>query len=57
VFDNTKIKRFVLGFQATIPFHEGIRRTLAWFEADEKRRRVDDTVNQEMDMILDAYGE
>jgi len=57
VFDNSKIKRFVPGFQATIPFHQGIRRTLSWFNADEKRRRVDAAVNQEMDMILEAYGE
>lgn len=56
-FDNSKIKGFVPGFQATIPFHQGIRRTLAWFEADENRRRVDDAVKQEMDMILKAYGE
>ena len=57
VFDNSKIKGFVPGFQATIPFHQGIRRTLAWFDEDEKRRRVDAAVNQEMDMILEAYGD
>jgi nucleoside-diphosphate-sugar epimerase len=56
VFDNSKIKRFVPGFQATIPFREGIRRTLAWFAADEQRRRVDEAVNQEMDFILEAYN-
>lgn len=55
VFDNTKIKTFVPGFQAVIPFREGIRRTLAWFDADERRKRVDETVNQEMDEILKAY--
>lgn len=55
VFDNSKIKRFVPGFQATIPFREGIRRTLAWFAADEKRRRIDEQVNREMDLIIQAY--
>ena len=35
VFDNSKIKAFVPGFQATVPFREGIRRTLAWFAADD----------------------
>ncbi len=54
VFDNSKIKMFVPGYQAVIPFSEGIRRTLAWFDADEKRRRVDETVNKEMDRILKA---
>jgi nucleoside-diphosphate-sugar epimerase len=55
VFDNRKIKTFVPGFQAVIPFHEGIRRTVAWFDADKKRRRVDPAVNQQMDDILKAY--
>ncbi|HXR03994.1 MAG TPA: SDR family oxidoreductase [Verrucomicrobiae bacterium] len=55
VFDNRKIKTFVPGFQAVIPFHEGIRRTAAWFDADKKRRRVDPAVNQQMDRILKAY--
>jgi len=57
VFDNSKIKTFVPGFQASIPFRDGIRRTLAWFDADEKRRRIDETVNAEMDQILKAYTE
>ena len=54
MFDNSKIKAFVPGFQATIPFREGIRRTLAWFAADAQRQRIDETVNAEMDRILDV---
>jgi nucleoside-diphosphate-sugar epimerase len=57
VFDNSKIKSFVPGFQASIPFRDGIRRTLAWFAADEKRQRVDEAVNAEMDHILALYRE
>jgi nucleoside-diphosphate-sugar epimerase len=57
IFDNSKIKAFVPGFQASIPFREGIRRTLAWFDADESRRWIDPGVNAEMDRILAAYGE
>jgi hypothetical protein len=56
VFDNSKIKEFVPGFEAAVPFREGIRRTLAWFAADEERRRVDEAVNTEMDRILEAYA-
>jgi len=55
VFDNSKIKSFVPGFEATIPLRDGIRRTLDWFAADETRRRVDPTVNAELDRILAAY--
>jgi nucleoside-diphosphate-sugar epimerase len=57
VFDNTKIKSFVPGFQAGVPFEEGIRRTLAWFAEDARRRSVDEAVHKEMDLILQAYSE
>lgn len=56
VFDNSKIKAFVPGFRATIPFRDGIRRTLEWFAGDERRRRVDGAVNAEMDRILGVYA-
>jgi nucleoside-diphosphate-sugar epimerase len=56
VFDNSKIKEFVPDFHATIAFRDGIRRTLDWFAADERRRRVDQAVHAEMDRILRAYA-
>jgi nucleoside-diphosphate-sugar epimerase len=56
VFDNSKIEAFVPGFKARVPLREGIRRTLAWFDADEGRRRIDDAANAEMDAILDAFA-
>ncbi len=56
VFDNSKIKAFVPGFQATIPFRDGIRRTLDWFAADAQRQRVDAHVNASMDRIIAAFG-
>lgn len=55
VFDNGKLRKFVPGFRAVIPFREGIRRTIAWFEADERRRRVDESLVEEMDLIVSAY--
>jgi nucleoside-diphosphate-sugar epimerase len=56
IFDNSKIKSFVPGFQATISFQEGIARTAAWFEADAGRRVVSKEKNEMMDRILTAYG-
>jgi len=56
VFDNTKIKAFVPGFRAAIPFRDGIRRTLDWFGAEERRRNVEETANADMDRILEAYA-
>jgi nucleoside-diphosphate-sugar epimerase len=55
VFDNSKIKRFVPDYVATIPFHEGIRRTLAWFQADDKRMHVLSEDDAQIERILAAY--
>lgn len=55
VFDNAKIKRFVPGFQATVPFREGIRRTLAWFDADPARRQADAEAGAAWDRVIEAY--
>jgi hypothetical protein len=55
IFDNSKIKTFVPGFQATIPFYAGIRHTLDWFHADMKRQVIEPQVNAEMDRIIAAY--
>ncbi|MGC9360779.1 MAG: SDR family oxidoreductase [Anaerolineae bacterium] len=56
VFDNTKIKRAVPAFRATLPFAEGIRQSIAWYDAEPSRRVVDEEVDRRMDVIVDAYG-
>lgn len=56
VFDNSKIKRFVPGFAARTPFAQGIRRTLAWFEADRARQQIDAEMNQRWDRLTSAYA-
>jgi nucleoside-diphosphate-sugar epimerase len=55
IFDNTKIKTLVPDFRATIPFHKGIRDTLAWFDQDEARKVVMNPVNRTMDAIIEKY--
>src|ERR1035438_3572690 len=55
VFDNSKIKRFVPGYCATVPFEDGIRRTLAWFDADPARRQIDAEANARWDKLIAAY--
>jgi nucleoside-diphosphate-sugar epimerase len=55
ILDNSKIKRIAPDFRATIPFHLGIKRTLAWFEADPARRIVKKETHEMMDRILKAY--
>jgi nucleoside-diphosphate-sugar epimerase len=55
VFDNSKIKRFEPDYCATMPFRDGIRRTLAWFDADATRKQVDEEANARWDKLIDAY--
>ena len=55
IFDNTKIKRFVPGFTATIPFKQGIRRTIKWFEADPARQIIRKETNAWMEKIINQY--
>ena len=54
VFDNSKIKRLVPGYCATMPFREGIRKTLAWFDADTSRKQIDEEANARWDKLIDA---
>ena len=54
VFDNSKIEIFVPGFEAVISFREGTRRTAAWLDEREGRRRIDEALNEEIESILKA---
>src|ERR1041385_8454055 len=55
VFDNSKIKRFVPDFVATTRFRDGIKRTLAWFDADPARREANDADSATWDKLIAAY--
>jgi nucleoside-diphosphate-sugar epimerase len=55
IFDNSKIKRVVPDFAATIPFSQGAEEIIAWFDADPARQVVDAEANDLMDRIIAAY--
>jgi len=55
IFDNSKIKTFVPGFAATIPFKEGFKKTLAWFNDNPEYKTINDKVNRMIDRIINAY--
>lgn len=55
VLDNTKIKRFVPDFVATTRFRDGIRASIAWYDADPARRAVDEEANRRWDRLIEAY--
>ncbi len=57
VFDNTKIKTLVPEFKAVIPYHEGIRRTLAWLEDDPSRQLINPETEQQLDGLIAKYGQ
>lgn len=55
VFDNTKLKRLVPDFVATIPFEQGAREIAAWFDEDPARQQTDPQLNAVMDALVAAY--
>jgi nucleoside-diphosphate-sugar epimerase len=55
IFDNTKIKRLVPDFVATIPFSQGAREIIAWLDADPARRVVDEKMDRLEDRLVAAY--
>jgi nucleoside-diphosphate-sugar epimerase len=55
VFDNTKIKRAVPDFTCKVPWSEGVRRAIAWYEADPARQTIDAEMNRTWDTIIAAY--
>ena len=56
IFDNTKIKRLVPDFVATIPFRQGAEEIVAWYDADPARKVVDQRLDRLLDRIIDAYS-
>jgi nucleoside-diphosphate-sugar epimerase len=55
VFDNSKIKRFVPDFHCEVGWSAGVRRAIAWHEADPARMSLDDDMNRRWDTVIDAY--
>jgi len=56
IFDNSKVKRLVPDYVARIPYEQGAREIIAWYDADPARRQVNDALNVIIERILQAYG-
>jgi nucleoside-diphosphate-sugar epimerase len=54
VFDNSKIRAFVPGYTATVPFAQGVRDSVQWFAAHPERCTIDDRWNALCERILGA---
>jgi nucleoside-diphosphate-sugar epimerase len=55
LFDNAKIRRFVPDYVATTRYRDGIRRSIAWFDAEPRRREVDHEASATWDRLIAAY--
>ena len=55
VFDNTKIKRLVPDYVATIPFRQGAAEIVAWYERHPEAQQVDAKRDRLMDTLIGAY--
>jgi nucleoside-diphosphate-sugar epimerase len=55
IFDNTKIKRLVPDFNPAIPFEQGAREIMAWYDADPSRQTINPDLDAIIDRILQAY--
>ena len=55
IFDNGKVKRVVPDYVACIPFSQGAREIMAWYDADPARQVVDDALDTLIDQIIENY--
>jgi nucleoside-diphosphate-sugar epimerase len=55
VFDNSKVRRLVPDFTAAIPFANGAREILDWYDADSSRQHVDAAMDATMDKLVAAH--
>ena len=55
VFDNSKIKRLVPDYACEVPWAEGVRRSLAWFDSHPEFQTIDHEMNALWDRIISSY--
>jgi nucleoside-diphosphate-sugar epimerase len=55
IFDNSKLKRLVPGFTATVRFDQGVRTTLANIESHPELQKQDPEFDEWTDSIIAAY--
>jgi nucleoside-diphosphate-sugar epimerase len=56
VFDNSRVKSLVPGWQATIPFAEGVHEIVDWHLADVARQKVDAALDAAYDHLTQQFG-
>lgn len=54
IFDNRKIRQLVPQFRSTIPFWQGAREIIAWYDEDKSRQVVDSHIDGVQDQLIAA---
>ena len=55
VFDNAKLRSVVPDYLATVPFEQGAREIVEWYDEDPSRQRVDPRFDTLMDRLVETY--
>jgi nucleoside-diphosphate-sugar epimerase len=55
VFDNTKVRGVVPDFRPVIPFEQGAREIVAWYDEEPARQRVDARMDALMDKLIATH--
>ena len=55
VFDNSKLKSLVPDFKATMPFKEGIAKTIAYLESHPELQVIDIEYEEALDRVIAAH--
>jgi len=56
VFDNAKIKRFAPDFECRKSFRTAIRESVAWYDEDESRKRIDPEQDKLIDSLIERWA-
>lgn len=56
IYDNSKIKKFVPGWEAKTQFQFGIKETITWLYENSVRIRINDQLSQLMDQLADEFS-
>ncbi len=55
VFDNSKLRSVVPGYRAVIPFEQGAREMVGWYDEDPVRQQADSRLDALMDKLAATY--
>jgi nucleoside-diphosphate-sugar epimerase len=55
VFDNSKLRSVVPGYRAVIPFEQGAREIVGWYDENPARQQVDTRLDAVLDKLAAAY--